>query len=155
MKTRSKRFAVASIFGVLVLAAGAGCKSMPKLKYKPHWPWAAKAAPVEPQANQIAWEAVEGSSATEFPQSWARITLIINMTGATGAGSVRMHAKASMGWPVRMTLRVKPGSIASVEIQGEQRVLIPVLTSNASSVDLPLGRGVYSPGTPTITLAWR
>jgi hypothetical protein len=144
-----------AVLAVLTVGLASGCKSMPKLKYKPHWPWAAKPAPTEPQANQIAWEAVEGGTVVEFPQSWVRNTLVINLTSATGSGSVRMHAKASMGWPVRIALRVRPGSIASVEIQGEQRVVIPVLADGGASVDLPLEPGVYLPKTPTITLSWR
>ena len=91
----------------------------------------------------------------EFPQSWARNTLVINMTSAAGAGSVRMTPKASMGWPVRMALRVKPGSIGSVEIQGEQRVVIPVLASSAASIDLPIEADAYLARTPAITLSWR
>ena len=155
VKIRTLRFVATTLAVILTVGAAAGCKSMPKLKYKPHWPWGAKPAAVEPEANQIAWEAVEGGTLMQFPQSWARNTLVINMTSATGAGSVRMTAKASMGWPVRMALRVKPGSIASIEIQGAQRVIIPVLASSAASIDLPIEADAYLARTPTITLSWR
>ncbi len=123
---------------------------MPKL----HWPWAKKPAPVEPQANQVAWEAVEGGAVVEFPQTWARNTLVINMTSASGSGSVRMHAKASVGWPMRVALRVRPGSIASVEVQADQRVVMPVVAGSGTTVDLLLAPSVYSAKTETITLTW-
>lgn len=159
MKTRTLRIAALSVLLVLSVGVTSGCKSLPKLKFKPHWPWSSKPAPAEPQANQVAWEAPEGAAAgtpaVEFPQTWSRNTLVIDMSGASGSGSVRMHAKASMGWPVRMALRVRPGSIASVEIQAEQRVVIPVLPDAGASVDLPIDPGVYLPKTPTITLSWR
>jgi hypothetical protein len=155
VKNRTTRFWGLACLAVLAIGFAAGCKSMPKLKYKPHWPWSAKSAAVEPLANQIAWEAVEGSTAVEFPQHWLRNTLVIDMTSASGGGSVRMHAKASMGWPVRMALRVKPGSIASVEIQAEQRVVIPIIVSGAATADLAIAPGVYNAKTPTVTLSWR
>jgi hypothetical protein len=155
VKTRSTRLFGLACLAVLTVGLGAGCKSMPKLKYKPHWPWSAKAAPVAPLANQIAWEAVDGAPAVEFPQTWLRNTLVIDMTAASGSGSVRMHAKASMGWPLRMVLRVKPGSLASIEIQAEQRLVIPVVASAAATTDLPIAPSAYNAKTATITLSWR
>lgn len=154
MKIRTFRMIATLVLVSLSVGVSAGCKSMPTFPHRLHWPWAAKSVPVPPPANQIAWEAVEGGTAVEFPQSWARNTLIIDMTSAIGTGRVRMHPKASMGWPVRIALRVKPGAVAEVEVDAAQRLVMPVLPGGGASVDLPIDPGVYLSHTETITLAW-
>lgn len=152
MKTRTLRLVQMTLLAILGLSLVAGCKSMPRPKL--HWPWASKPAAAEPLANQIAWEAVEGATVVEFPQRWARNTLVIDMTGVAASGSTRMRAKASMGWPVRMALRVRPGSVASIEIVADERVVLPVAAGSGPSTDLLLAPSVYSARTAMITLTW-
>ena len=155
VKIRSLKNGVWLSLALVSLCELAGCHTLKSVHVpKVHWPWAAKPAPVEPAANQIAWEGIDGATAREFPQSWARNTLMIDLTGASDGGGVRMHAKASMGWPKAMALRLRPGSVSSVEIQADQRVVIPVVGSGSATVTIPIAPSVYSAHTETITLLW-
>ena len=155
MKIRAFKFVPPALVAALGLASASGCNTMKTVHVpKLHWPWAAKPVPAPPNANQVAWEGIDGAAAVEFPQWWARNTLIIDMTGASGAGSVRMHAKASMGWPKRIALRLRPGSVARIEVQADQRVVTPIVGSGAQSIEIALAPSVYSARTETIALSW-
>ena len=129
----------------------AACKSMPK----PHWPWTAKPAAMEPLANQVAFEVPAGAMAIELPQHWRRNTLVIDLSGVSGSGSVAMRSKASAGWPVRLALRIRPGTVGSVEVTADQRMVLPVsAAAGAVTVDVALSPSLYTAKTPLITLSW-
>jgi hypothetical protein len=89
-----------------------------------------------------------------FSQYWKRNTLVIDLSGVSGAGSVAARLPEETTWPVRMAVRVRPGSVGQVEIQGEERSVLPVSNEGASNIDLEIGPSVYTPKTAAIYIAW-
>jgi hypothetical protein len=68
---------------------------------------------------------------------------------------VTLKPAASPKWPVRVALRVKPGSIGLIEVQGDQqRMILPVTPEGDKPVDLELAPGVYSPTSPQMVIRW-
>jgi hypothetical protein len=55
---------------------------------------------------------------------------------------------------VRIALRVRPGSIGLLEVQADQRMILPVAPSGDKPVDLELVPGVYSPKSPQMVVRW-
>ena len=138
-----------------MLTALAGCSSleMPKLR----WPFGAKPAPVPEVVDEIVFEAADpGAPVNAFPQYFRRNTLIVDLTAATGQGSVVMRPKTAAGWPVRVAFRVKPGSFEALEVLGGQRLLLPVVgASRRPTLDLELPPSfVPARGNDAVTLRW-
>jgi len=55
---------------------------------------------------------------------------------------------------VRLAFRVRPGAIASLEVRGEERVILPISTAAGAPIDLELTPGVYTPKTPQLTVSF-
>jgi hypothetical protein len=55
---------------------------------------------------------------------------------------------------VRVAFRVVPGSIGLLEVQADQRMLLPVAREGTKPVDLELVAGVYTAKTQQITVRW-
>jgi hypothetical protein len=146
--------------GTLLVALGlatalAGCSSleMPQLR----WPFAAKPVPLPEAVDEIVFESPDaGGPVNAFPQYFRRNTLIIDLTAASGAGSVLMRPKTAAGWPVRVAFRVKPGSFEALEISAAQRVLLPVVASaKRPTLDLELPPSfVRARGDDALRLRW-
>jgi hypothetical protein len=146
--------------GALLVALGlatalAGCSSvqMPQLR----WPFAAKPTPVPEPVEEIIFESADaGAPVNAFPQYFRRNTLIIDLTAASGAGSVMLRPKTAAGWPVRVAFRVKPGSFEALEISAAQRVLLPVVASaKRPTLDLELPPSfVRARGDEALRLRW-
>jgi hypothetical protein len=128
-----------------VLAASvAGCSHL-------HWPWH-KQPPPPPQS--VHYLDVGGSGAAAvLGQYWKRNTLVLDMSAASGSGSVTLRPPAD-GWPVRLALRVTPGSLGELDVRGAQRVVLPIVPSGGKPVDLELPPGVYPPKTSELTVDW-
>jgi hypothetical protein len=129
----------------LILATLAGCSSlrmpdvnMPKLR----WPFSAKPVPAPEPVDEVIFEAPAAQSpatVVAFPQYFKRNTLIIDLTSASGSGSVLLRPKTPAGWPMRVAFRVKPGSFEALEINAGQRVLLPVVAkAKRPTLDLEL-----------------
>lgn len=135
-----------------VLLAGCASLRVPT----PRWPFGAKPLP----APQVVDELVFASSAelpvSAFPQYFRRNTLIVDMTGAGPEGAVTLTPKTQFGWPVRVAFRVRPGGFAALEVQGEQRLLLPVVASTRRpTLDLELPPGFVPPrGDRSIEVRW-
>ena len=93
-------------------------------------------------------------SAASFAQYWKRNTLVIDLSGVSGAGNFAVRLPDETTWPVRMAVRVRPGSIGQVEIQGEERSVLPVSNEGASNIDLEIGPTIYTPKTAAIYISW-
>lgn len=132
------------VAGCLVLAA---C-SMPKV-----WPFYKKPKPGPEAVNEVELVQSDGSPAN-FPQYWKRNTLVIDLTGASGQGNIAARLPPETTWPVRMAVRVRPGSVGQVEVQAEERNVLPVTAMGDKPVDLPLAPSVYRPTTSAIYIAW-
>jgi hypothetical protein len=119
-----------------------------------HMPWSKK-APAAPEAvNELAVTGADGAPAQGFPQYWKRNTLVVDLSGASGSGALVLKPGASGKWPVRVAFRVAPGSIGLLEVQADQRMLLPVAREGAKPVDLELVPGVYTAGTPQVRVRW-
>lgn len=145
----------------LILATLAGCSSlrmpdvnMPKLR----WPFSAKPVPPPEPVDEVIFEAPVAdatAAVAAFPQYFKRNTLIIDLTTASGSGSVLLRPKTPAGWPMRVAFRVKPGSFEALEVRADQRVLLPLsASSNRPTQDLSLPPGSYQVGTESILLRW-
>jgi hypothetical protein len=130
--------------GVLALAlAAGGCSHLRWFGHK-----GAAAPPAAVQELDIA-----GAAPGTYPQHWQRNTLLIDLSSASGSGSVILQPLEGNGWPVRLAFRVTPGAIGALQVRGAQRVLLPI-TATGRPVDLELPPGVYTPTTAQLTVSW-
>ena len=126
----------------------AACGHMPKL-----WPFGKKAKPGPEAVTELNLVNADGSAAS-FPQYWTRNTLVIDLSGVSGAGSVAARLPPETTWPVRMAVRVRPGGVQQIEILGEERNVLPVNNDGTKVVDLELAPSVYTPRTAAIYISW-
>jgi hypothetical protein len=106
--------------------------------HMPHvWPFYKKPKPAPVAVNELNLVNADGSAAS-FPQYWKRNTLVIDLSGVSGAGNVAARLPEETTWPVRLAVRVRPGSVGQVEIQGEERSVLPVTNEGASTIDLEI-----------------
>lgn len=117
-----------------------------------HMPWS-KGPPAAPVPVQELVISAEGAALQLYPQYWKRNTLVVDLQGASGTGAITMKPGAA-GWPVRIAFRVMPGSVGLLEVQADQRMLMPVTRDGTKPVDLELVPGVYTPKTQQITVRW-
>lgn len=135
------------IGGVLALATLlAGCSHL-------HWPWHRKPAAPPPEVHELD-ETSEGGASATFPQYWMRNTLVVDLQGASGSGSVTLKPREHTVWPVRIALKVLPGSVGEVEVRAAQRTVLPVTPAGAKPVVLELSPSLYTLKTPQIVVAW-
>jgi hypothetical protein len=142
--------------GSLALAAALTLSLAPALPaWALHWPWHRHGATVTTRAGApgltIRLEGELGTAAV--PQSWDRNALLVDLTHLGGSGSATLSPPANAGWPVRLAFRLQPGSIASLEIEGAQRVQYTVPTHGAA-MTVQLDPGIYVVRTPSLTLHW-
>jgi hypothetical protein len=71
-----------------------------------------------------------------------------------GQGSVAARLPDETTWPVRVALRVRPGSVGQLEVQAEERDILPVSAEGAKPVDIELSSSLYTPKTAAIYIAW-
>jgi hypothetical protein len=136
--------AAASILATFALSA---CSHL-------HWPWKHHAPPAPASVNEVVVSSPGGGAAVEVPQYWKRNTLVLDLHALSGSGSILVQRRPNTTWPVRLALRVMPGSVGQVEVRAAQRMVLPVTTQGAKPVDLELPPGVYTAQTPEITITW-
>lgn len=133
---------------IAVVALGGGCGHLSGL----HWPWHHKPAAPPPPVHELDIGGAPG--ADSYPQYWKRNTLVVDLSAAASTGAITLKPVAGTSWPVRIALRVTPGSIGVLEVRAAQRVILPVSTSAGKPIDLELAPGVYTPQTPDIQVSW-
>ena len=137
---------------VSLLAAGilglAGCASV-----SAHLPWSHKAPPPPEVSTALTVATPEGTAIT-WPQFWLRNDVVLDMSGIAGTGAAVVAPRAGLGWPMRVALRVTPGTVGAIDVRGAQRWIVPVPAAGAASVDLELPPGVYQSTTRQITVNW-
>jgi len=137
--------------GILMLAVAlAGCSHFPSL----HWPWHHKPAPPPPEVHELL-ETSDGGASASFPQYWMRNTLVVDLRGASGSGSIILKPREGTTWPVRLAFKVMPGSIGMLEVRAQQRMVLPVTTDGTKPIVLELSPGVYTPKSAQIAVSWR
>jgi hypothetical protein len=145
MQARSKGRAVTRGLALaMALMLVSGCSHL-------HWPW--HHAPPPPPAPVHELD-MSGAGDAGFPQYWKRNTLLVDLRGVSGSGSAVMKPTPGTPWPVRLGFRVTPGGIGTLEVRGEQRVLLPISPSGVQPIELELPPGVYTAKTPEITVSW-
>jgi hypothetical protein len=121
-----------------------------------HLPWGAKTDAPPERVNELIETASDGTPTNAFPQFWKRNTLVVDLgTAAPTGGTLVLKPKEGGKWPVRLAFRVMPGSIGLIEVQADQRLLMPVTREGTRPVDLELVPGVYTATTPQITVKWQ
>jgi hypothetical protein len=128
----------------LALVAVAGCSHL-------HWPWhrAPPPAPVPVHEVDITGAGLEGA-----PQYWKRNTLLVDLSAASGTGSITVKPAAGTSWPVRLALRITPGAIGVLEVQGAQRVSLPINPTPGAPIELELAPELYTAKTPQLTVSF-
>lgn len=127
---------------------GCGTLHMPKI-----WPFHKKAKPVPEAVNELTLVNADGSAAS-YPQYWQRNTLVIDLTGVSGQGGFSAKLPEESTWPVRVAVRVQPGSVGQLEVQAEARNILPVTPQGAKPVDIELSPSLYTPHTAAIYISW-
>jgi hypothetical protein len=79
---------------------------------------------------------------------------VLDLSGVGGQGSVAARLPEETTWPVRVAVRVRPGSVDQLEIQGEERNVLPVSREGTKPIDLVLATSVYTPKTAAIYISW-
>jgi hypothetical protein len=131
----------------LGLAALTGCS---------HMPWAAQAATAPVAVTELIESASDGTPTQAFPQYWKRNTLVIDLQAAASRGGrLTLKPRAGTSWPKRLAFRVMPGSLGLIEVQADQRLLMPVAREGTQPVDLELVPGVYSATTERMVVTWQ
>jgi len=126
----------------VLIVATAGCS---------HWPWH---KPPPPAPHAVHYLDVGGSDAAAvLAQYWKRNTLVLDLTAASGTGSITLRAPAE-GWPVRVALRVTPGAVGELDVRGAERMVLPIVPGTGKPVELELAPGIYTAKTAEIAVAW-
>lgn len=112
-----------------------------------------KPKPVPEAVHELNLLNADGSAAS-FPQYWKRNALVIDLSGVGGAGGFAARLPEETTWPVRMAVRVRPGSVGQIEILGEERSVLPVSNDGTSNIDLEIVPSVYTPKTAAIYISW-
>jgi hypothetical protein len=128
---------------VAVLLLSGGCSHM-------HWPWRHSPPPAPTPVHELD---ISGAAET-FPQYWKRNTLLVDLSGASGSGSITLKPVEGTTWPVRIAFRVRPGAIGVLDVRGAERTLLPINGTGTSPVELELTPGMYSPATAQMTVSW-
>jgi hypothetical protein len=144
MRLTSRGYAVPGAALALALVLSAGCSHL-------NWPWHHAPSPPPVPVHEVD---LTGAGAEGFPQYWKRNTLLIDLSAASGSGTLTVKPVAGTTWPVRLAFRVRPGAIASLEVRGDERVSLPISAAAGSALDLELTPGVYTPKTQELTVSW-
>lgn len=116
-----------------------------------HWPWRHPPPPPPAEVHELD---ISGAALTNAPQFWKRNTLLVDLSAASGSGSVVLKPAAERGWPVRVALRITPGSIGFLQVGADELISLPITPGSPKPVDLELAPGVYGAHTPQITVSW-
>jgi hypothetical protein len=127
----------------------AGCGHLPAM----HWPWHQRPAPAAAPVHELDISSTAAGVPDSFPQYWKRNTLVIDLTTASGSGSITLKPAAGAAWPVRLAFRVTPGAIGALEVRAEQRLILPI-TAAGKPTELELTPRMYTPRTPQMSVSW-
>jgi hypothetical protein len=116
-----------------------------------HWPWHRHSPAVPAPVHELD---IGGAAADAFPQYWKRNTLLVDLSAASGTGSITLRPATAAGWPLRLAFRITPGAIGALEARAAQRIRVPVAAGGGRPIDLELAPGVYTPDSAQITVSW-
>jgi hypothetical protein len=143
MQLRAEGGARVRVSALALVLLTAGCS---------HWPFHRQPPPPPAPVHEL--DIVGAASADSYPQYWKRNTLLVDLSAASGSGSLTLKPATGYGWPVRLALRVTPGAIGALDVRGAQRINLPISPTPAKPIDLELAPGVYAGKTAAVTVAW-
>jgi hypothetical protein len=150
---RLDRRIVAVAAGTLALATLTGATWIPVPDFR--WMMVKKPAPELWPADELLVTLGNTPAVADFPQYWKRNTLLLDLAGVNGSGSVVLQPRTDKQWPVRIAVRVMPGQVGTLEVRAEQqRLLLPITPDGVKPVDLELVPGMYTPKTSQIRVTW-
>ena len=145
---------LAPLAALAVCSLGLGACSTIHNMHMPHvWPFYKKPKAGPQAVHELNLVNADGSEAG-FPQYWKRNTLIIDLSGVSGSGNVAARLPDQTTWPVRVAVRVRPGSVQEIEVLGEERNVLAVTPDGVDPIDLQLASSVYRPTTAAIYISW-
>jgi hypothetical protein len=97
---------------------------------------------------------IGGAAADRFPQYWKRNTLLVDLSAASGSGSITLKPVAGGSWPVRVAFRVTPGTIGVLDVHAAEHESIPIVGGGGKPVDLEVSPGTYTATTLEMSVAW-
>ena len=115
--------------------------------------WRHQPTPPPPEVHELD-ETSDGGAPATFPQYWMRNTLIVDLQGASGTGSVALKPREHTTWPVRIAVKVMPGSVGEIEVRAAQRTVLPVTPAGSKPVVLELSPSIYTFKTKQMVLSW-
>jgi hypothetical protein len=117
-----------------------------------HWPWQHRPAATPAPVHEL--DISGGPGADAFAQKLKRNTLLIDLSAASGSGSITLKPVSGGDWPMRLAFRVTPGAIGVLEVRAAQRVSLPISSTAGKPVELELPPGVYTRTSPQMTVSW-
>lgn len=131
------------------------CLSIAACSHRPamHWPWHHPTATAPAEVHELVITREDGTAAA-YPQYWQGNTLVVGLESAGGSGHIVLQPREHTLWPVRIAFRVMPGQIGALEVQANQRLVLPITASGSRPVDLELDPGVFIMKTPRIDVQW-
>ncbi len=118
-----------------------------------HMPWHRPPPPPPLQVHEL--DISNAGSAATYPQYWKRNTLLVDLSAASGSGSITLKPAAGTQWPARLAFRITPGAIGVLEVSGAQHSTLPITPQGGKPVELELPPGVYTAATQQMTVSWR
>lgn len=143
MPGRSATRAAPVAVAIALALSSTGCSHL-------HWPWHHSPPPPPAPVHELDI----GGAAGSFPQYWKRNTLLVDLSAASGTGSITLKPAAGGSWPVRVAFRVTPGSIGVLDVRAAQRESFPIVPGGGKPVDLELSPATYSATTPEMSVSW-
>jgi len=134
---------------VTLLILVTGCSHLPTIR----WPWRHRPTAPPQEVHELLITGADGTKAG-FPQYWRRNTLVVDLRGAGGSGTLLLKPAEGTSWPVRLALRVTPGAIGMLELRGDQRLVLRIAPQGTNPLDLDLAPGIYTPRTAQISVSW-
>jgi len=151
MRSRAATQAAMRVVAVALVAAATACSHMPSMSSLKWWD-KKEATPAPPPVHVL--DITAGGSAASFPQSLERNTLVVDLSGVSGAGNLTLKPAAGNTWPVRLAFKVTPGAIGLLEVHAGQRVVLPITSAAGAPIELELAPSVYTAATPQMTVSW-
>jgi hypothetical protein len=117
------------------------------------WPFGKRTPPQPVVVNEAVFESATGA-VPSVPQYWKRNTLILDLQSLSGQGEMIAKPREGSGWPVRVAVRTRPGSVGELDIRALQRVVLAVPQEGSEAVDFVLPPTLVRADTPQLTIAW-
>ena len=139
--------AIAPLTAALLVAL-LGCASL-----QSKWPFADKPVEAPQPVRELAVQVPADAAMPVVLQYWERNTLVIDLQGVPGKGSLSLSPEAGHAWPARLAFRMAPARFQQLDVRGDQRVLLAVAAgADATTAELPAG--VYAATTTRLDLSW-